>query len=90
MPAFRDWIPGLLIGAVGAALMPVALKHGRPVIKTIIKTGILVTDSVMESLAEAGEQFSDLVAEARAELAEGATAEAAGSAYTDKTSEPPM
>jgi hypothetical protein len=45
--------------------------------KAVIKGGVLAYDAVKETVAEAGEQFNDLVAEARTELAESAKAETA-------------
>jgi hypothetical protein len=80
--AMKGSLPTILIG-VGAALaapivLPAAAAGLRPLTKTLIKGGLYVADSVKELMAEAGEQFSDLVAEARAEqAAEAATAGAA-------------
>jgi hypothetical protein len=72
------WIPTALIG-VGVALaapilLPAAASGFRPLAKTVIKGYLVVADSVKEVVAEAGEQLSDLVAEARAERAAAATA----------------
>jgi hypothetical protein len=68
----KGWVPSALIG-VGVALaapivLPALAAGARPLVKTLIK-GCLV-------VAEAGEQISDLVAEAQAERAAGATAAA--------------
>lgn len=40
----------------------------RPIAKELIKGGIVLADTVSEYASEAGEQFKDLVAEAKAEL----------------------
>ena len=40
----------------------------RPIAKELIKGGIVVADAVSEFVCETGEQFKDLLAEAKAEL----------------------
>ena len=40
----------------------------RPIAKELIKGGIVVAGAVSEFVAEAGEQFKDLLAEAKAEM----------------------
>ena len=40
----------------------------RPIAKELIKGGIVVADAVSEFASEAGEQFKDLLAEAKSEL----------------------
>jgi hypothetical protein len=42
----------------------------RPIAKAFIKEALRVYDTAKDALAEAGEQFEDLVAEARAEMKE--------------------
>jgi hypothetical protein len=68
----------LLIGAAAVVLAPIVLPAVfagmRPVAKTLVKGGVLVFDKTREMVAEAGEQMSDLVAEARSELAVSAEA----------------
>jgi hypothetical protein len=68
---------GLAVGA-GVVLLPVVMPLitgiGRPLVKSVIKGGIVVYDTAREYLAEAGEYMSDITAEARAELAAGGTA----------------
>ncbi len=69
------WPTGLYV--VGAALLapiivPPVLGMLRPVAKMAVKGSLCVIDSVKEVVAEAGEQVSDLVAEARAEYSEAA------------------
>jgi hypothetical protein len=67
---------GLAVGA-GMLLLPVVMPFARPLVKSVIKGGIVVYDTAREYLAEAGEYMSDITAEARAELAAGGTASAA-------------
>jgi len=40
----------------------------RPIVKELIKGGIVVADAVSEFVSETGEQFKDLLSEAKAEL----------------------
>lgn len=68
---FKLTLPNILVG-VGVALaipvlLPVAGAIMRPLAKGAIKLGLTVYDSVTALVAEAGEQMSDLVAEAKAE-----------------------
>jgi hypothetical protein len=88
MALLDDVLPGwgtaVLIG-VGVALaapvlLPAAGAIVRPVAKGLIKGGLFVADSLKELVAEGQEQLSDLVAEARAEYAAGATATSATAA----------
>lgn len=74
--ALKGWGTGLLVG-IGAALaapiiLPAAAAVVRPVAKALIKGYFFVADTVKEVVAEASEQTSDLVAEARAEYTAGA------------------
>jgi len=64
-------IPTVLVG-VGVALaapilLPVTAGGLRPLAKTLVKGYLAVMDSAKEVMAEAGERFSDIVAEAEAE-----------------------
>ena len=43
----------------------------RPIAKNIIKQALRVYDAAKDAFAEAGEQFEDLVHEARAEMKDG-------------------
>jgi hypothetical protein len=47
----------------------------RPIAKELIKGGIVVADSVSEFASETGEQFKDLLAEAKSELEKSQTQE---------------
>jgi hypothetical protein len=40
----------------------------RPIVKELIKGGIVLADAVSEFVSETGEQFKDLLAEAKSEL----------------------
>ena len=40
----------------------------RPILKELIKGGIVVADTVSEFVSETGEQFKDLLAEAKADM----------------------
>jgi hypothetical protein len=72
---------GLLIGLAVAALTPVILPLlagvAKPFARAAIKTGIIAYEKGREVVAEVGEVIEDLVAEARAELAEAEIAKAA-------------
>ncbi|MEZ4864974.1 MAG: DUF5132 domain-containing protein [Caldilineaceae bacterium] len=65
---FEDLGGGLLLGVGAVLVAPVALPVLRPVTKQIIKGGLLVADKVKEYTVETGEKWSDLVAEAKAEV----------------------
>ena len=49
-----------IVSGIGAIL--------RPIAKELIKGGIVVADAVSEFASETGEQFKDLLAEAKSEL----------------------
>ncbi|MEQ8538237.1 MAG: DUF5132 domain-containing protein [Coleofasciculus sp. D1-CHI-01] len=67
-------VPGVVagIGAVVAAplLIPAAVKVGKPVAKAMVKGGIVFYEKGKGMISESGEVFEDIVAEAKAELAE--------------------
>jgi len=77
MALFEDlsesFLPNALIGVGVVLLAPVlvpAVAIGlRPVVKSLVKGGIVVTDKVNSMVAEAGEQLDDLIAEVRSEMA---------------------
>jgi len=92
-------VTGVAIAAGAMLLAPVALSVvagvGRPLARTALKSGIILYEKTRETVAELGEAFEDLVAEAKAELAQqqaavigitGATATTAANAEAD---EPP-
>jgi hypothetical protein len=66
--------PGIIagIGAVLLApvLLPVVTGIGKPIAKSLIKGSIVAYEKSKGAFAELGETWEDIVAEARAELAE--------------------
>ena len=69
-------VTGLAMGVGAAILAPAVVPVLRPLAKSIIKAGIIAYDQGRVALAELNEQTGDIVAEARAELAESAQAPA--------------
>ena len=75
---FKDFIedvPGSWIMGIGAIVLapivaPVLAKAGKPLAKAAIKQGLRLYEQSKGAIAEAGEVFEDLVAEAQAELAD--------------------
>src|SRR5262249_29547441 len=68
---FNGWgttaLVGLGVVVAAPLLLPTVGAGVRPVVKTLIKSGLLLMDSLQELAAEGSEQFSALLAEARAE-----------------------
>src|SRR3569833_195113 len=64
----KGWL-GVGIGAVLLApvLVPAVARGLRPALKGAVKGYLALSDKTREWLAESGEQFQDLVAEAKAE-----------------------
>lgn len=69
---------GLAAVAIGAAaillapvVLPVVMQAARPLLKEAIKGGLLCLQKGREAMAEVGETFDDVVAEARAEIEAG-------------------
>jgi hypothetical protein len=69
-------VTGLAIGIGAAVFAPALIPTLRPIVKSIIKAGLIAYDQGRVVLAELNEQAGDVVAEARAELAETAEAPA--------------
>ena len=75
MGLFEDGLKGfgpsllMSVGAVIAApvVIPAVMGGLRPLAKTAIRGYLYLSDSLRETIAEAGEQVSDLVAEAKSE-----------------------
>jgi Protein of unknown function (DUF5132) len=65
-------VTGLAIGIGAGVLAPVVGPALRPIAKALIKAGLIAYDQARVGLAEINEQTGDIVAEARAELAESA------------------
>jgi Protein of unknown function (DUF5132) len=63
-------VAGLAIGIGAAVVAPVLIPALRPVAKSIIKAGLIAYDQGRVALAELNEHTGDIMAEARAELAE--------------------
>ncbi|RCJ27963.1 DUF5132 domain-containing protein [Nostoc minutum NIES-26] len=78
-PKITDFVedagaPGIIAG-IGAVLLapvilPVVAGIGKPIAKSIIKGGIVAYEKSRGAFAELGETWEDIVAEAKAELAE--------------------
>ena len=66
--------PGIIAGIGALVLAPIVIpaiaKIGKPIAKAAIKGGITLYEKSIGTVAEAGEVLEDLVAEARAELAD--------------------
>ncbi len=83
MPDLEDVVEDLGIPGVAAivllpVLIPVAAgKVGKPLAKATIKGGIVLYEKGKGVVAEVGETLEDLVAEAKAELAETGAGEVA-------------
>ena len=86
-----ELIPGMLLG-VAAMLVPNLLPrigNGlRPLIKGTIRAGYSVAERAKETVAEAGEQFQDIVAEVKAEQHSTGTGSLNGSTTTASSPEP--
>ena len=79
---------GLAIG-IGAAVfgpivLPILAGAGKPIAKAAIKGGITLFEKGKETAAEFGEVFEDIVAEARAELAEEADVSVSAEAVAEE------
>jgi hypothetical protein len=65
-----ELIPGMLLGAAAMLMPDLVPKLGRalrPIVKQTVRAGYAVVDRTREAMAEAGEQFEDIVAEVKAE-----------------------
>ncbi len=66
--------PGIIAG-IGAVLLapvliPVVAGVGKPIAKSLIKGGMVLYEKSKGAFAELGETWEDMVAEARAEIAD--------------------
>ncbi|MBH8554432.1 DUF5132 domain-containing protein [Nostocaceae cyanobacterium CENA357] len=78
-PKITDFVedagaPGIIAG-IGAVLLapviiPVMAGIGKPIAKSLIKGGIVAYEKSKGAFAELGETWEDILAEAKAELAE--------------------
>ena len=55
------------VAILAPVLLPAVGSVVRPLVKGAVKAGLTVKDMAVGAVAEAGEQLSDLVAEAKAE-----------------------
>jgi phosphohistidine swiveling domain-containing protein len=81
VPQIEDIVEDLGVTGIAAivllpVLVPVAAGVGKPLAKATIKGGILLYEKGKGVIAEVGETLEDIVAEAKAELAEAQTQEA--------------
>jgi len=63
-------VTGLAIGIGVGIVAPAVIPALRPIAKSIIKAGLIAYDQGRVALMELNEQTGDILAEARAELAE--------------------
>ncbi|MGQ9680950.1 MAG: DUF5132 domain-containing protein [Anaerolineae bacterium] len=68
MELLENYGPGLAIGAGTVVVGSTLFRRARPVIKTVVKAGMILATRVRHTVAETQEQFGDLIAEARSEL----------------------
>ncbi len=70
----RNLLIGIGVGVATAALIkgigPAFRGVGRPLAKASIRSGILLADKTREMFAHAREDYEDMIAEVRAEMAE--------------------
>ncbi|MBG1241849.1 DUF5132 domain-containing protein [Nostoc sp. UIC 10607] len=75
LPDLEELAEGLgVTGIIGIVLIPVLLPViggvGRPIAKAAVKSGIRFYERNKEALAELGETWEDIIAEAKAEVGE--------------------
>jgi hypothetical protein len=81
-------VTGLAIGIGAAVVAPAIAPVLRPIAKSLLKAGLVAYDQGRVAFAELNEQTSDIVAEARSELAEaGHTAEGGARAAEERPQE---
>jgi hypothetical protein len=69
-------VPGIAAIVLLPVLVPVAGKVAKPLAKAAIKGGIVIYEKGKGVLSEVGETLEDIIAEAKAELAEAEVQEA--------------
>jgi len=82
-------LTGLAVG-VGVAVLapviaPILSSVGKPLAKSLIKSGMVLYERGRETVAELGEVFEDLVAEAKVEMEAADSAATAGAVVTTAT-----
>ncbi|MCU0534179.1 MAG: DUF5132 domain-containing protein [Hydrococcus sp. Prado102] len=75
IPQFEDLMENLGVPGIAAivllpVIVPVAGKIGKPIAKAAVKGGIVLYEKGKGVVTEVGETLEDLIAEAKAELAE--------------------
>jgi hypothetical protein len=63
----RFFAPSLLVGLVAPFVFPAMRRAARPVVKGAVKGALSLSESMREGAAVAREEFSDLLAEVKAE-----------------------
>lgn len=94
-PKFKDlmeeipggWVAGIGVLVVAPLVAPVLMKAGKPLAKAALKGGLRLYEKGRGAIAEAGEVFEDLVAEAQAELADERAQTAASAQIIETTAE---
>lgn len=71
---------GIGVAMVAPSVIPAVASGLRPLAKALVRGGLTLYDAAKEGVAEAGEQLNDLVAETRAEMANGAKHDTNGTA----------
>jgi hypothetical protein len=65
--SWSNVLVGISVAALAPVLLPAVSYVVRPLVKGMVKAGLTAKDLGVGFVAEAGEQISDLVAEAKAE-----------------------
>jgi hypothetical protein len=63
-----DMVEGLAAILSAPVVLPIAAAINQPAIRSAIKEGVAFSERCKEAIAEVGEQFEDLMAEAQAEM----------------------
>jgi len=71
-------LPGVLVGVVIGLVGTVVARHSRPVLKALVKVGLLLGDGLRIVLRAIRARLDELVVEARADLAKPKAAKAPG------------
>jgi Protein of unknown function (DUF5132) len=76
VPHFEDLLEDLGVPGIAAivllpVIVPVVGKIGKPIAKAAVKGGIVLYEKGKGVVTEVGETLEDMIAEAKAELAEG-------------------
>ncbi len=68
MPSFLELLIGGAVAGIGFSLGSSGVQEGRPLVRGAIRGVLMATERVREMAAGMGENFEDLVAEAKAEM----------------------